>query len=199
MKPGVDLAITGVLPQAAAVSNAVVRASSEVARPVTISTRRISGAGLKKCIPTRRSGRLSAAPMAVTDRDEVFDARMQSSGTTASSSAKTACLTSSRSTMASIAKPDGARSARAVTGSILPRIAALPGGSSRPFSTERSRNCSMPANPFATAVSSASNIRTRWPCAAATWAMPAPIVPAPITETVALSGSEVMFRPSVRA
>ena len=43
--------------------------------------------------------------MAVTDRDEVFDARMQSSGTTASSSAKTACLTSSRSTMASIAKP----------------------------------------------------------------------------------------------
>ncbi len=44
----------------------------------TTSTRRITGAGLKKCNPITRPGRLVAAAIAVTDKDEVFVARMAS-------------------------------------------------------------------------------------------------------------------------
>ena len=87
MKPGVDLACTGVLPQAAAVANKVSATAGSVASPETISTSAISGAGLKKCRPARRSGRLSAAPMAVTEIDEVLVPKMQSGPTMASRSA----------------------------------------------------------------------------------------------------------------
>src|SRR5574343_521187 len=62
MKPGVDLACTAVLPQALAVANKVSATALSVARPETISTKAISGAGLKKCRPARRAGRFSAAP-----------------------------------------------------------------------------------------------------------------------------------------
>ncbi len=86
MKPGVDLACTGVLPQAAAVANKVLATSRSVAKPDTTSTSAISGAGLKKCSPARRCGFLSAAPMAVMEIDEVLLARMQPSDTTASRS-----------------------------------------------------------------------------------------------------------------
>jgi hypothetical protein len=56
MKPGVDLAWTGVLPHAAAVANSVAATVGLVASPETTSTSAISGAGLKKCSPASRSG-----------------------------------------------------------------------------------------------------------------------------------------------
>ena len=43
--------------------------SRSVARPETISTSAISGAGLKKCMPTRRSGACSPAAIEVTEID----------------------------------------------------------------------------------------------------------------------------------
>jgi hypothetical protein len=57
-----------------------------VARPETTSTSAISGAGLKKCRPARRSGRCSAEPMAVTEIDEVLVPKMQSAPTMSSRS-----------------------------------------------------------------------------------------------------------------
>ena len=44
----------------------------------TISTSGISGAGLKKCMPTTRSGRVVAAAISVTESAEVFVARIAS-------------------------------------------------------------------------------------------------------------------------
>ena len=51
MNPGVDDARTGVLPHASAVAYRVSTVDGAVARPETISTSGISGAGLKKCMP----------------------------------------------------------------------------------------------------------------------------------------------------
>ena len=97
MKPGVSAQATGVLPQARAVSYARVADVTSVANPETTSTSGSSGAGLKKCRPTRRPGLRRAPPMAVTDREEVLVASRQSSPTTSSSARNSSCLTSSRS------------------------------------------------------------------------------------------------------
>ena len=67
-----------------------------------ISTTRISGTGLKKWNPAKRSGWASAAAMAVTESEEVLVASTVSGPTMGSSSANNCCLTSSRSTTASI-------------------------------------------------------------------------------------------------
>ncbi|CAM5644870.1 hypothetical protein SGRIM128S_01961 [Streptomyces griseomycini] len=85
MKPGVSAQATGVLPQARAVSYARVAYVTSVANPETTSTSGSSGAGLKKCRPTKRPGERRAPPMAVTDRDEVLVASRQSSATMSSS------------------------------------------------------------------------------------------------------------------
>ena len=54
--PGPSLARITVLPIASPVACASARASSEERSPATTSSRRITGAGLKKCIPTTRCG-----------------------------------------------------------------------------------------------------------------------------------------------
>ncbi len=58
MNPGVDDARTGVLPHANAVAYVASATSGDVASPLTISTSGITAAGMKKCIPTTRSGTL---------------------------------------------------------------------------------------------------------------------------------------------
>ena len=85
MKPGVDVACTGVLPQATAVAYSVSATAATVASPRTISTSGISGAGLKKCMPRRGPGASCPAASAVIESDDVFDARMHSAPTTFSS------------------------------------------------------------------------------------------------------------------
>ena len=70
----------------------------------TISTSGISGAGLKKCMPTTRSGRVVAAAISVTESAEVLVARIASGRQIRSSSAKSARLGSSSSTIASITR-----------------------------------------------------------------------------------------------
>ena len=57
MKPGVSLQLTGRLPACSAHSYAFRTASSLERRARTISTSGKTGAGLKKCMPTTRSGR----------------------------------------------------------------------------------------------------------------------------------------------
>jgi hypothetical protein len=50
-----------------------------------ISTKGMSGAGLKKCIPIIRSAIFKDAPIEAMDKDDVFVARIQCSETTSSS------------------------------------------------------------------------------------------------------------------
>ena len=59
----------------------------------TTSTSGISATGLKKCIPTTRSGRRSSDAMSVTESDDVFVASTHSARTTSSSSANTCFFT----------------------------------------------------------------------------------------------------------
>ena len=70
-----------VLPIASPVAWASARASSEDCSPATTSSRPITGAGLKKCIPTTRRGLLAAVAIAVTSSEEVFVASTHSSST----------------------------------------------------------------------------------------------------------------------
>ncbi len=74
---------------------------ASVPMPLTISTKGIKGAGLKKCSPAKRSGRFSAAPMAVMDIDEVFVDRIASSETMLSSDTNSDCFAARSSTIAS--------------------------------------------------------------------------------------------------
>ena len=81
MNPGVDRHSTGTLPQAFAVSKIVCVTSGAVAAPLTTSTSGSTVAGLKKCMPTTRSGRARRPAIAVTDSDEVFVAMIVSGPT----------------------------------------------------------------------------------------------------------------------
>ena len=73
------------------------------------STRRITGGGLKKCIPTTREGSGAAPAIAVIGIDDVLDART-ASGASAPSRPKSSCLSSSRSGIASTITSQPARS-----------------------------------------------------------------------------------------
>jgi hypothetical protein len=75
MKPGVERACTGVLPQRRLSSKIAVGDAASVCRPETTSTSFISGTGLKKCMPTSAPGRFSPLASAVIEIDDVFDAR----------------------------------------------------------------------------------------------------------------------------
>jgi len=76
MNPGVERAITAILPQRTAVSLMACATSGAVARPLTTSTSFMRVGGLKKCMPTTRSGRASGAAMAVIDSEDVLVARI---------------------------------------------------------------------------------------------------------------------------
>ena len=105
MKPGVSEATTGVLLHDSTSCSARATTPLSVPSQGTISTSGSTGAGLKKCIPMTRSGRLHAAAIDATERDEVFVARIASDATAAESLAKSACLAANSSIMASITMP----------------------------------------------------------------------------------------------
>ncbi|MNV85452.1 hypothetical protein D3C71_1794160 [compost metagenome] len=71
--------------------------------------------------------------MAVMDKDDVFDARMQSSDTTPSSAANRSRFTSSRSTMASTTSWQADMSVSAVAGSTRSKAACASAAVSLPF------------------------------------------------------------------
>ena len=77
----------------------------------------MSGAGLKKCMPTTRSGDEVAAAISVTESAEVFVARMQSGRTIRSSSANRAVFAGRSSTIASITRSQSANASRSVVSS----------------------------------------------------------------------------------
>ena len=152
-----------------------------VSSPSTTSTTFKRGTGLKKCQPATRSGRLQSAAMAVTERDEVLEARMQSSETMDSSSANSRFLASNSSTIASTTMAAFAISSRPSTMASRPIAASAASSVMPPFSAALCSIRAMKADASSAAPPRVSWSRTESPPAAAIWAMPRPMVPVPIT------------------
>ena len=96
-------------------AHAVAIDTSSVAGVRTSSTRGSTATGLKKCIPTTRSGCSRLEPISVTERDEVFVAMTHSGETTRSSSAKTSFFTCISSKTASITRAQPAKTSNPVS------------------------------------------------------------------------------------
>jgi len=101
MKPGVSAAMTGVLPRRRAAKMAASATLAAVSGPAITSTSAMSGTGLKKCIPTTRSGCRVADAMRATDRLLVLVARIVFASAAASSRRNASCFSSSSSGIAS--------------------------------------------------------------------------------------------------
>ena len=194
MKPGVDFACTGVLPQRRDSASIACAAEASVSAPQTTSTSFISGTGLKKCMPTSRRGFAMPLASAVMLIDEVLDAISASGGSSASSSRSSACLGSSFSTITSMTSAASASSAVEAAGDRRASTASRASCSMRPFATKPSSALPIWAIAAAAAPSRRSISRTGWPACAATCAMPAPITPAPITATGACAASALAMR-----
>ena len=97
-------------------------ASSDVSSARTISTSGMSGAGLKKCIPTTRSGVEVAPAISVTDSADVFVASTASGRQTRSSSANSSRFGSSSSTIASITTSQSAKAESSVVSAQQPDV-----------------------------------------------------------------------------
>src|SRR5207302_2539348 len=86
MNPELSFAATGSLPRDLANAKARWNVSADVVTVRTTSTSGISGTGLKKCRPTKRSARRVAAAIAATVRLDVLDAKIVAGGHRPSSS-----------------------------------------------------------------------------------------------------------------
>ena len=177
--PGKSRDSAGVLPTSRASRVTAAAVSSDVSSPRITSTSPISGTGLKKCMPTTRSGRPVAAPSRVIGMEEVLEARTPASGKSASASRNTASFAAASSTIASII-----RSAETSSPAGCMRARTSSGSCGAPFAASFARLRPIPARPCSTAPGAASTSVTRRPEAATTCAIPAPIWPAPTTRHV---------------
>ncbi len=133
MKPGLSLARIGVRPMREPTSVVAARASSLESAVATTSTSFISAGGLKKCMPTTRSGPGVSAAIAVTGSEEVLLARIVS-GPQASASAANSLRFSSRSSgAASITRSHSPRSSRLGAAPTRPLAASASSSLHRPF------------------------------------------------------------------
>src|SRR5579864_3340254 len=191
MNPVLSLVRTGTLPSFLPNSTAVSKTSSAVAIVRTTSTNFINGTGLKKCRPTKRSGRLVAVMSSVMESDEVLEAKMVLFFTIWSSAAYILRFSSKFSMMASTMRSQSARSSFLVVPLISASIALFCCAVMPPFSGGRSAkfasDFSMPANPLSRNFCSASSTMTSQPAMALTCAMPEPIRPQPKTPTFLIS------------
>ncbi len=78
MKPGKSLASTGIFSSFSVRSLVFRKVSSDVARPLMISTNFMAGTGFMKCIPITLSGRVVAEAILVMEMEEVLLERMVS-------------------------------------------------------------------------------------------------------------------------
>ncbi len=185
MKPGASRQAIATLPQLSTSRIASASTSADVRGAPTTSTRRMSGAGLKKCMPSTRSGWCVADAIAATERALVFVARPQAGEALWSSVRKMVRLRSRSSNAASITQSasdatsssEVSRRNPASRASIhSPELAA-----SVCLVARRARPSRIRCRPSWVAASSTSYSATSWPFSRASWAMPDPIVPAPTT------------------
>src|SRR5262245_32639388 len=183
MNPEVSFAAIGSLPSVPANANARRNVSSEVVTVRTTSTSCISGTGLKKCRPTKRSERLVAAAIAAIVRLDVLEAKIVPAPHNPSSSFHRAFLSSRSSVTASITMSHAFRSATAVVNVNRRNVASRSAAGSLPFSTRRARDLSIVPLPLSSTGWATSRTNVSYPAAAATCAMPLPIRPHPNTPT----------------
>ena len=146
-----------------------------------ISTRFITGTGLKKCIPITRSGRSEAAARRVSEIEEVLEAKIVSGPQIASRLLSTFDLISMFSTIASTTSARSASACGSVAVAMRPSVASAASAAIFSRLIRRARLASMAPRPRASASAFRSCISTGNPAAAKICAIPAPIVPAPIT------------------
>lgn len=184
MKPALSPQTTGFLPTASTSACTSASTWSSVTTVRTISTRFWTGAGLKKWMPTTRPGRELAVEISVTERLEVLVASTASGATIPSSSRNSAFLVSSDSTTASTTRSASVRPLRSVVKVIRPSSSACSASVILSRFTARAVECSRCSRPRARPSSSFSTPTTAYPLRANTSAMPAPMVPRPITPIV---------------
>ncbi len=146
-----------------------------------ISMSCITGGGFIQCMPANCAGRFVAAASAVMLMELVLDARMAWAGTMASSFRKRSFFAPSFSTMASMARSAPAQSSSPRAGRMRPSVSARCASVSFPFSTSFPRVLASFSTDLAASSGVASASVTAIPVCAATWAMPLPIWPAPMT------------------
>ena len=151
------------------------------------STNDSTGAGLKKCSPTTRRGFAVATAISVTDSEEVLVASTVSGPTIRSRAAKMSFLSSRCSGTASTTSPQPATASSDVAYRTRACTAAASSGVSFPRSTALAVECSSASRPRAVPAWSTSTATTSSPVRATTSTMPAPIVPSPMTPTLAKS------------
>src|SRR5215210_7919545 len=193
MNPALSPMTTGTLPRRRArlLTSSTTSCSVTTVRITSTSLR--TGAGLKKCIPMTADGRPVATEISVTDRDEVFVARIVVGGQILSSAEKTSCLRSSRSGTASMTSSAVASSSSEVVNRTRPSRSRWASLLSLPRCTARSVEFCRWPRPRSRDSSVGSTPMTCRPSRAKTSTMPAPIVPRPTTPTVvnslAISGA----------
>ncbi len=157
------------------------------------STSFMIGTGFMKCMPMTLSGRLVWAAMRPMGIEEVFVARITPGRQTRSSSRKSSNLISCFSVAASTTKSAAAMSLRLVLGLIRSRTASRSAAAILPFSTLRERTPATVLSPLSTNSCWMSFMMTFRPLMAATWAMPLPIWPAPMTPKTFTSMQRTSF------
>ena len=108
MKPARSPMVTSILPSEATNASMSATTSGSVTTLRTTSTSFITGAGLKKCMPTTLPGREVATAISVTDSEEVLVARIVSGRQISSRAVKMARLRSSCSGTASMTRSTSA-------------------------------------------------------------------------------------------
>ena len=174
---------TGVLPTVRTHSVAVVTTPSSVRIVRATSTSFMSGTGLKKWSPSTWPGRLLAAAMAVTLHDEVLVARIAWGGAIRPSFANVSFLSCWFSVMASTTSSHPLSSSSRDVPAMRASRASLALASSLPFARSASNVSRSRSRPRLASSSFASTTVTGNPAWAATWAMPEPMRPQPMTPT----------------
>ena len=149
-KAGESFTITMVFLSSLPMATAVAVVASSVDSVRAISRSGITATGLKKWKPITRSGFFKPSDIFVTDKDEVFVARMHSGETIDSSSVKSFCLSGSSSKIASIMKSHPAYAFLSVDPEIKPESRAAPSGERRRFSTSFCISAPIYARPLST-------------------------------------------------
>jgi hypothetical protein len=183
-KPALFLTPIGVLPRRSTNAVAASIVASELCRPRMISTSPITGTGLKKCMPRKRSGCFVAQASRVIEIDEVFVAISASGRTTVSMFSRIFILTVSFSVAASTTRSAGAKSFGSVVVRIRAITAALSASLIVSLRTRRSSDPEIVFMPRSSAAGLTSCMITLKPTAAPAGAMPLPIVPEPMTPMV---------------
>src|SRR5262245_35994577 len=147
------------------------------------STSFISGTGFMKCMPITRSERRVRAASTVIEIDDVLLARIAAGGSSWSAVWNTLPLTSRFSVTASTQRSTSRRHCMSVVpiSSFFAASARSPG--SVPFSTNLPRLLCTVCRPRSRNSCLTSTMKVDTPQVANVWAMPLPMVPAPITAT----------------